>query len=235
MENIVHLEKEPWKVSKDEHKNILLHPGTLWSPTPSNQEVSAHRRIAGLLRKKSLILFSFEIDDISRSPLCQFVDQRTSLLFSIFVSYTIPKTTESKNKLPLYFTHFCISLRYDISYKKKIFSKIGVKEKLSNHLNWMELLMIIFAEYTSVYWELGEDKLDLLSDNFTRPLLYFQHGIFVDFKHDCISMFFNVLQCYLHLRFFRCAVALVWISSFILALPVIWTNVSFCHLKMRNI
>ena len=166
---------------------------------------------------------------------CQFLHQRTSLLFSIFVSYTIPKTTESKNKLPLYFTHFCISLRYDISYKKKIFSKVGVKEKLSNHLNWMELLMIIFAEYTSVSWELGEDKLDLLIDNSTRPLLYFQHGIFVDFKHDCISRQFSVLQCYPHLRFFRCAVALVWISSFILALPVIWTNVSFCHLKMRNI
>ena len=78
MENIVHLEKEPWKVSKDEHKNILLHPGTLWSPTPSNQEVSAHRQIAGLLRKKSLILFSFEIDDISRSSDCERVSVPSS-------------------------------------------------------------------------------------------------------------------------------------------------------------
>ena len=134
--------------------------------------------------------------------------------------------------LSFIFAIFCVMTSI---IKKKIFSKIGVKEKLSNHLNWMELLMIIFAEYTSVSWELGEDKLDLLIDNSTRPLLFFQHGIFVDFKHDCISRQFSVLQCYPHLRFFRCAVALVWISSFILALPVIWTNVSFCHLKMRNI
>ena len=63
--------------------------------------------------------------------------------------------------------------------------------------------MIIFAEYTSVSWELGEDKLDLLIDNSTRPLLYFQHGIFVDFKHDCISRQFSVLQCYLTLNFFQ--------------------------------
>ena len=87
---------------------------------------------------------------------CQFLHQRTSLLFSIFVSYTIPKTTESKNRFPLSFIHLCNFLRYDINYKKENLFQDWCKRKTfrSLELNGAALWSYLLSTHLSLgSWE----------------------------------------------------------------------------------